>query len=75
VASVWPCLVYQRAAPAKSCTLWGVIAVGSALVALLVDLDEHVDGRIDRLEVVELVFALEARGSPRVDTCVVSRTR
>ena len=41
-----------------------VIAVGPALVALLVDLDEHVDRRVDRLEVVELVFALEARGEP-----------
>jgi len=41
-----------------------VIAVGPALVALLVDLDEHVDGRVDRLEVVELVLALEARGEP-----------
>src|SRR3989441_13350022 len=39
-----------------------VIAVGPALVALLVALDEHVDGRIDRLEVVVLVLALEARG-------------
>src|SRR5439155_27268979 len=34
-----------------------VVAVRPALVALLVDLYEHVDGRIDRLEVVELVFA------------------
>ena len=41
-----------------------VIAVGSALVALLVDLDEHVDRWVDRLEVVELVFALEVRGEP-----------
>src|SRR5207248_9011784 len=35
-------------------------AVRAALVARFIDLDEHVNGRIDRLEVVELVVATEA---------------
>jgi len=35
-------------------------AVGAALVALLVDFDQCVDGRVDRLEVVKLVFAKPA---------------
>ena len=39
-----------------------VVAVGPALVALLVDLDERMNGRIDRLEVVELVFTHERVG-------------
>ena len=38
-------------------THWVVVAVRPALVALLVYFHEHVDGRIYRLEVVELVFA------------------
>ena len=37
-----------------------VCAVRPSLVTRFVDLDEHMDRRIDRLEVVELVFALEA---------------
>src|SRR6266550_3207305 len=36
---------------------WMVIAVRPTLVALLVDVDEHVDSGIYRLEVVELVLA------------------
>jgi hypothetical protein len=38
---------------------WVVVAVRPAVVALLVDLDEDVDRRVDRLEVVELVLAIE----------------
>src|ERR1700704_5629480 len=41
---------------------WMVSAVGPALVALLVDLHESVDRRIDRLEVVELVLAIDGVG-------------
>src|SRR5256885_12091655 len=40
-------------------------AVRTALVARFIDLDEHVNGRIDRLEVVELVLATEASGQAR----------
>src|SRR4026208_695477 len=38
------------------------VAVRPALVALLVDVDEHADRRIDRFEVVKLVFAIPAVG-------------
>src|SRR2546430_3685192 len=37
-------------------------AVGPPLVTCLVDLDQHMDGRIDRLEVVEFVITAEASG-------------
>src|SRR5438132_1509037 len=37
-------------------------AVRPARVAGLIDLDQHMNGRIDRLEVVELVLATEASG-------------
>src|SRR2546423_8375086 len=54
-------------------------AVRTALVARFIDLDEHVNGRIDRLEVVELVVATEASGQAlcryvrRVEHAVAAR--
>jgi len=42
-----------------------VVAVRPAFIALLVDVHEHVDCRVDRLEVVELVLAIPAVGQPR----------
>jgi hypothetical protein len=41
---------------------WMAVAVRAALVALLVDVDEDADARVDRFEVVELVHALPAVG-------------
>ncbi len=41
---------------------WVVGAVGAALVALLVDFDQCVDGRVDRLEVVKFVLANQRVG-------------
>src|SRR2546421_365800 len=55
-------------------------AVRPPLVARLVDLDQHMDGRIDRLEVVELVLAIEASGQAfrryvrRIEHPVAART-